>query len=185
MPLASAHDAALEVSYRRGRTVVCQRTKTRHHWVMPQSADEGRLGPSYTLHDAIEPAPTAPRVTESFHDEGSLGKAMTWLTMKWTGSSDLRLGMTEPLTRIKAAAEAACPPRASRRDAAQAASGPSAFSFGLPGQVEGRADVAKAAGHQQAAALADCSDATLAHGRTRPSALTARRPDHHPRRFRL
>jgi hypothetical protein len=50
-------------------------------------------------------------VTESFDAERPLGKAMTWITMKWTGSpdreADLHTGMTARLARIKAAAEAA------------------------------------------------------------------------------
>ena len=50
-------------------------------------------------------------MTESFNAERPLGKAMTWLTMKWTGSQDrdddLHVGMTTTLARIKAAAETA------------------------------------------------------------------------------
>ncbi len=73
-----------------------------------------RSGPgigSYTWRYVFEPTATGTRVTESFDAERPLGKAMTWLTMKWTGSedrdADLRVGMTTTLTRIKAAAEAA------------------------------------------------------------------------------
>ena len=49
-------------------------------------------------------------MTESFDAERPLGKAMTWLTMKWTGSqdrdADLHQGMVVALSRIKASAEA-------------------------------------------------------------------------------
>jgi len=66
---------------------------------------------SYTWRYALEPTPTGTRVTESFDAERPLSKAMTWLTMKWTGSKDrdddLRRGMTTTLGRIKAAAEGA------------------------------------------------------------------------------
>lgn len=72
-----------------------------------------RSGPgigSYTWRYALEPTPTGTRVTESFEAERPLGKAMTWLTMKWTGSEDrdddLHRGMTTTLERIKVAAEA-------------------------------------------------------------------------------
>ncbi len=65
---------------------------------------------SYTWRYALEPTPTGTRVTESFDAERPLSKAMTWVTMKWTGSKDrdddLRRGMTTTLGRIKAAAEA-------------------------------------------------------------------------------
>jgi uncharacterized protein YndB with AHSA1/START domain len=73
-----------------------------------------RSGPgigSYTWRYLFEPTPTGTRVTESFDAERRLGKAMNWITMKWTGSQDrdedLRAGMTTTLARIKAAAEAA------------------------------------------------------------------------------
>ena len=73
-----------------------------------------RSGPgigSYTWRYVFEPPPTGTRVTESFDAERPLGKAMTWLTMKWTGSQDrdedLRAGMTTTLARVKAAAESA------------------------------------------------------------------------------
>lgn len=73
-----------------------------------------RSGPgigSYTWRYVMEPTPTGTRVTESFDAERPLGSAMTWLTMKWTGSSDrdadLREGMLTTLSRIKAAAESA------------------------------------------------------------------------------
>lgn len=66
---------------------------------------------SYTWRYALEPTSTGTRVTESFEAERPLGKAMTWVTMIWTGSKDrdddLRRGMTTTLERIKAAAEAA------------------------------------------------------------------------------
>jgi hypothetical protein len=72
-----------------------------------------RSGPgigSYTWRYVLEPIPTGTRVTESFHADRRLGKAMTWITMKWTGSDDrdedLHRGMTTTLQRIKVAAEA-------------------------------------------------------------------------------
>ena len=72
-----------------------------------------RSGPgigSYTWRYELEEVPTGTRLTESFTAERPLGKAMTWITMKWTGSSDrdadLREGMTTTLARVKAAAEA-------------------------------------------------------------------------------
>ena len=59
----------------------------------------------------MEPIATGTRLTESFDAERPLGKAMTWVTMKWTGSADrdadLRDGMTTTLSRIQAAAESA------------------------------------------------------------------------------
>jgi uncharacterized protein YndB with AHSA1/START domain len=71
-----------------------------------------RSGPgigSYTWRYVFEPTATGTRVTESFDAERPLGKVMTWLTMKWTGSqdrdADLHSGMTTTLARIKAAAE--------------------------------------------------------------------------------
>lgn len=71
-----------------------------------------RSGPgigSYTWRYQFEPSATGTRLTESFDAERPLGKAMTWLTMKWTGSenrdADLHEGMTTTLARIKAAAE--------------------------------------------------------------------------------
>ena len=73
-----------------------------------------RSGPgigSYTWRYVFEPTSAGTRVTESFDAERPLGKTMTWLTMKWTGSQDrdedLRVGMTTTLARIKAAAERA------------------------------------------------------------------------------
>lgn len=64
---------------------------------------------SYTWRYVLEPTPTGTTLTESFDAERPLGKAMTWLTMKWTGSedrdADLREGMTTTLSRIKTAAE--------------------------------------------------------------------------------
>ena len=71
-----------------------------------------RQGPgigSYTWRYVFEPTATGTRLTESFHAERMLGTAMTWLTERWTGSSDrdadLRRGMTTTLARLKAAAE--------------------------------------------------------------------------------
>ena len=82
-------------------------------------ADQGkefafnRSGPgigSYTWRYVMEPTPEGTRLTESFDAERPLGKAMTWITEKWTGSSDrdadLHQGMETTLSRIKAAAEA-------------------------------------------------------------------------------
>ena len=73
-----------------------------------------RSGPgigSYTWRYVLEPTPTGTRLTESFDAEKPLSKAMTWLTMKWTGSedrdADLHAGMLTTLARIKAAAESA------------------------------------------------------------------------------
>jgi hypothetical protein len=73
-----------------------------------------RSGPgigSYTWRYALEPIPTGTRLTESFDAERPLGRAMTWMTMKWTGSpdrdADLHDGMVTTLARIKAAAERA------------------------------------------------------------------------------
>jgi hypothetical protein len=57
----------------------------------------------------FEPTTAGTRLTESFDAERVLGPAMTWLTEKWTGSSDrdadLHRGMTTTLARLKAAAE--------------------------------------------------------------------------------
>jgi uncharacterized protein YndB with AHSA1/START domain len=71
-----------------------------------------RTGPgigSYTWRYVFEPTAEGTRVTESYDAEQVLGKAMTWVTMKWTGSKDrdedLHVGMTTTLARIKAAAE--------------------------------------------------------------------------------
>jgi uncharacterized protein YndB with AHSA1/START domain len=71
-----------------------------------------RSGPgigSYTWRYVMEPTASGTRLTESFDAEKVLGPAMTWLTEKWTGSTDrdadLRRGMTTTLTRLKAAAE--------------------------------------------------------------------------------
>jgi hypothetical protein len=73
-----------------------------------------RSGPgvgSYTWRYDLTPIPTGTRLTESFDADRPLGKAMTWITMKWTGSSDrdadLHEGMVTTLSRIKAAAEIA------------------------------------------------------------------------------
>jgi uncharacterized protein YndB with AHSA1/START domain len=71
-----------------------------------------RSGPgigSYTWRYVFEPIPTGTRLTESFTAERPLGRAMTWLTMQWTGSADrdadLHHGMLTTVSRIKAAAE--------------------------------------------------------------------------------
>jgi uncharacterized protein YndB with AHSA1/START domain len=71
-----------------------------------------RSGPgigSYTWRYVMEPTSTGTKLTESFDAERPLGKAMTWMTMKWTGSADrdadLHEGMLTTLSRIKAAAE--------------------------------------------------------------------------------
>jgi uncharacterized protein YndB with AHSA1/START domain len=71
-----------------------------------------RSGPgigSYTWRYVMEPTATGTRVTESFDAERPLWAVMTWVTEKWTGSSDrdadLHEGMTVTLARIKAAAE--------------------------------------------------------------------------------
>jgi uncharacterized protein YndB with AHSA1/START domain len=83
-------------------------------------ADSGRAfafnrsGPgigSYTWRYDFEPIPTGTRLTESFEAERPLSKAMSWITMKWTGSADrdadLHEGMLTTLSHIKAAAESA------------------------------------------------------------------------------
>jgi hypothetical protein len=71
-----------------------------------------RQGPgigSYTWRYVFEPTANGTSVTESFDAERLLGPAMTWITEKWTGSSDrdadLRRGMTTTIARLKAAAE--------------------------------------------------------------------------------
>jgi len=82
------------------------------------AADAGHLfafnrsGPgvgSYTWSYAMEPTATGTKLTESFDAEKPLGPIMTWITQKWTGSSDrdadLHEGMTTTLARIKVAAE--------------------------------------------------------------------------------
>ena len=73
-----------------------------------------RSGPgigSYTWRYDLEPIPTGTRLTESFEAERPLGRAMSWITMKWTGSADrdadLHSGMATTLARIKAVAESA------------------------------------------------------------------------------
>jgi uncharacterized protein YndB with AHSA1/START domain len=64
---------------------------------------------SYTWRFLVEPTDAGTRLTESFTAERPLGTAMTWLTMKWTGSpdrdADLHEGMLSTLARIRAAAE--------------------------------------------------------------------------------
>src|SRR5579863_6838225 len=50
-----------------------------------------RQGPgvgSYTWRYVMESTPTGTKLTESFDAERRLGKGMTLLTMKWTGSAD-------------------------------------------------------------------------------------------------
>jgi uncharacterized protein YndB with AHSA1/START domain len=73
-----------------------------------------RSGPgigSYTWRYDFEPTAVGTKVTESFDADRPLGRAMTWMTMKWTGSADrdadLHEGMLVTLDRIKAAAESA------------------------------------------------------------------------------
>jgi uncharacterized protein YndB with AHSA1/START domain len=73
-----------------------------------------RSGPgigSYTWRYTFVPTETGTRLTESFDAERPLGRVMTWMTMKWTGSADrdadLHDGMVTTLARIKAAAERA------------------------------------------------------------------------------
>ena len=61
--------------------------------------------------NVMEPTATGTRLTESFDAAKPLGPVMTWVTEKWTGSSDrdadLHRGMTTTLARLKAAAERA------------------------------------------------------------------------------
>lgn len=71
-----------------------------------------RSGPgigSYTWRYVMEPTAGGTRLTESFDVERPLSSAMTWITEKWTGSSDrdadMHEGMVTTLTRVKAAAE--------------------------------------------------------------------------------
>ena len=71
-----------------------------------------RSGPgvgSYTWRYLMEPTTTGTRLTESFDAERPLGPVMTWITEKWTGSTDrdddLHRGMVTTLDRIKTAAE--------------------------------------------------------------------------------
>ena len=50
-----------------------------------------RSGPgigSYTWRYVVEPTAEGARLTESYAAERPLGAAMTWITMKWTGSAD-------------------------------------------------------------------------------------------------
>jgi len=75
-----------------------------------------RQGPgigSYTFRYVLEPIATGTKLTESYDAERPLGKAMSWITMKWTGSADrdadLHEGMQTTISRIKAAAEAPAP----------------------------------------------------------------------------
>jgi hypothetical protein len=71
-----------------------------------------RNGPgigSYTWRYVFEPTSTGTRLTESFDAERPLGPVMTWITEKWTGSTDrdadLHRGMETTLARLKSAAE--------------------------------------------------------------------------------
>lgn len=71
-----------------------------------------RNGPgigSYTWRYRLEPTGAGTRITESFDAERPLGQLMSWITEKWTGSTDrdadLHEGMTATLTRLKAEAE--------------------------------------------------------------------------------
>jgi uncharacterized protein YndB with AHSA1/START domain len=71
-----------------------------------------RAGPgigSYTWRYVMEPIGTGTRLTESFDAERPINAVMSWITEKWTGSSDrdadLRRGMTTTLGRIKTVAE--------------------------------------------------------------------------------
>jgi uncharacterized protein YndB with AHSA1/START domain len=71
-----------------------------------------RSGPgvgSYTWRYVFEPTTEGTKVTESFTAERPLGRAMSRITMKWTGSADrdadLHEGMLTTLSRIKVAAE--------------------------------------------------------------------------------
>jgi uncharacterized protein YndB with AHSA1/START domain len=71
-----------------------------------------RSGPgigSYTWRYLLEPTATGTKLTESFDADRPLGRPMTWLTMKWTGSTDrdadLHKGMLTTVSRLKAAAE--------------------------------------------------------------------------------
>jgi hypothetical protein len=73
-----------------------------------------RSGPgigSYTWRYTMEPTAGGTKLVESFEAERPLGSAMSWFTMKWTGSedrdADLHEGMLTTLSRIKAAAESA------------------------------------------------------------------------------
>lgn len=73
-----------------------------------------RSGPgvgSYTWRYVLEPIPAGTKLTESFEAEQPLGRVMTWMTMKWTGSddrdADLHDGMVTTLSRIRTAAESA------------------------------------------------------------------------------
>lgn len=75
-----------------------------------------RSGPgigSYTWRYQMEPVADGTRLTESYTVERPLPAAMSWLTEKWTGSTnrddDLRQGMQTTLQRIKAGAERAAP----------------------------------------------------------------------------
>jgi uncharacterized protein YndB with AHSA1/START domain len=71
-----------------------------------------RSGPgtgAYTWRYDLDTIPGGTKLTESFVADKPLGRAMTWITMKWTGSpdrdADLHEGMLTTISRIKAAAE--------------------------------------------------------------------------------
>ena len=71
-----------------------------------------RSGPaigSYTWRYTMEPTPSGTTLHESFEADPPVGAAMSWITMKWTGSQDrdedLHQGMLSTIARIKAAAE--------------------------------------------------------------------------------
>ena len=71
-----------------------------------------RSGPaigSYTWRYRMEPTASGTTLYESFEADPPVGAAMSWITMKWTGShdrdEDLHQGMLSTIARIKAAAE--------------------------------------------------------------------------------
>ena len=71
-----------------------------------------RSGPaigSYTWRYTMEPTATGTTLSESFEADPPVGAAMSWITMKWTGSDDrdddLHQGMLSTIARIKTAAE--------------------------------------------------------------------------------
>jgi hypothetical protein len=73
-----------------------------------------RSGPavgSYTWRYTMEPTASGTKLVESFEADPPVGAAMSWITMKWTGSedrdADLHQGMLTTIARIKTAAEAA------------------------------------------------------------------------------
>lgn len=71
-----------------------------------------RSGPaigSYTWRYTMQPTATGTTLSESFEADPPVGAAMSWITMKWTGSddrdADLHQGMLSTIARIKTAAE--------------------------------------------------------------------------------